>query len=65
LRHLIAAAAGGGSRGFSSASALQTATRDGVVEIRRYTIHPSNIQQYLEVSKQHADLRKQLLPFLG
>jgi hypothetical protein len=65
LRHLIAATAGGGSRALSSATAPQTPGRDGVVEIRRYTIHPSNLQQYLEVSQQNADLRKKLLPLLG
>mmetsp|Transcript_32859 Transcript_32859/g.72584 ORF Transcript_32859/g.72584 Transcript_32859/m.72584 type:complete len:271 (-) Transcript_32859:35-847(-) len=37
----------------------------GLIEIREYTIKPEAFGTFMKVSKEYADLRKQLLPFLG
>jgi len=52
----------------ANASAATTAAaprRGSLFEIREYTLHPSGIKDYLQLTAEHAELRSQLLPFLG
>jgi hypothetical protein len=37
----------------------------GQQEVREYTLKPEGVRDYLRLTAEHADLRKQLLPFLG
>ena len=58
LRHLM-------PDGHCHLAALSTPPPRGQQEVREYTLKPEGVRDYLRLTAEHADLRKQLLPFLG
>ncbi|KAG2447150.1 hypothetical protein HYH02_007896 [Chlamydomonas schloesseri] len=60
----------GGLRGFASSSSSfssssAAAGAAGLVEVREYTLKPEGVKAFMDVSAEYADVRKELLPFLG
>ncbi|EFJ42285.1 hypothetical protein VOLCADRAFT_107330 [Volvox carteri f. nagariensis] len=49
-------------RGFASKAA---ASAPGLIEIREYTLKPEGVSQFMKVATEYADVRRELLPFLG
>ncbi|KAG2489369.1 hypothetical protein HYH03_012199 [Edaphochlamys debaryana] len=49
-------------RGFA---AQAEASAPGLIEIREYTLKPEGMGAFMKVSAEYADVRKELLPFLG
>eukprot|EP00775_Hariotina_reticulata_P015155 gene15155-biopygen1975 len=51
--------------GSSSNHAHKPASELGILEIREYTLHPAGSKPFMQLAAENAQLRKQLLPFLG
>ncbi|KAG2444417.1 hypothetical protein HXX76_001170 [Chlamydomonas incerta] len=53
-----------GLRGFAG-SAASGSSAPGLIEVREYTLKPEGVKAFMDVSAEYADVRKELLPFLG
>lgn len=56
---------GGSSIVRSMATAANAALGKGFVEMREYVLKPEGIKDFVKLTHDKVDLRKQLLPFLG
>ena len=52
------------TRAFSS-SAAASSSHAGLIEIREYTLKPEGFMDFIKISEDYSDVRKELLPFLG